>query len=650
MKKILFLLLISNILFAQNEEAGELCATAKIEAFKRANANKNARIQYPGDDKIDMGYYLLKLKVTNSPQYLSGEATLFVKAKQSVNEVLIDLETNMKTDSVKIGSKKVNYTAQNNQLKITLDKQYAQNEVIRLTIWYQGKPNAGAFGNFTFGSHGAGTNQAPAIWSLSEPYGTPAWFPCKDTPADKADSSDVWLTVPANLTGVSNGILTETISNIDNTKTFKWKNRYPISQYLISVAISNYVEYKQYFKYSAKDSMLISNYIYPEQFNANLRSQLDVTMVCMDLFTKKFGQYPFIKEKYGHAQCGFGGGMEHQTCSSMGSFGATLIAHELAHQWFGDKITTEKWETIWINEGFASYSEAIYLESLADKTQFNNFLNNTAISAKRALGTMYIQNIKNEAEIFNTARVYNKGAWVLHMLRGVVGDDTFFKILQTYLTSKHAYSIANFEDFQKIAEEVHGKSLDFFFKQWLYGESYPKYNWNYSVIGNQLKVNILQTANTNPAFFTMPIELRIKTSNSDKIVVLQNNQANQSFDLTVDGTIQDIVFDPNNKILKDATKGQSSTVLSNEEEGNFNFQIQPNPVQNEVVLNFVISKESNVNFELIDHLGRKINSYSKIFKAGNQSEKMNLSKLQPSRYFIRLTTENQSFTKSIIKN
>jgi aminopeptidase N len=118
MKKILFLLFISNILFAQNEDSeygGLLCGTAKLEAYKRANQNKNARIQYPGDDRIDMGYYLLKLRVSNSPQYLNGETTLFVKAKQSINEVLIDLETNMKTDSIKIGSKKVNFTAQNNQ-------------------------------------------------------------------------------------------------------------------------------------------------------------------------------------------------------------------------------------------------------------------------------------------------------------------------------------------------------------------------------------------------------------------------------------------------------------------------------------------------------------------------------------------------------
>ncbi len=639
-----------------SQSASELCATAKIQALQKAHSLKKSRVQYPGDDKIDMGYYLLKLKVSTSPQFLTGEATLFFKAKQAISEANIDLETNMKTDSIKIGTKKLVFTTLNNQLKITLDKQYAQNEVVRLTIWYQGKPNAGAFGNFTFGTHGTGTNQAPAIWSLSEPYGTPAWFPCKDTPADKADSSDVWLNVPSNLTGVSNGILTETTTNSDNSKTFKWKNRYPISQYLISVAISNYSEYKQYFKYGPKDSMLVVNYLYPENDTPNTRNQLNVTMACLDLFTKKFGQYPFIKEKYGHAQCGFGGGMEHQTCSSMGSFGATLIAHELAHQWFGDKITTEKWETIWINEGFASYSEAIYLESLADKTQLNNYLSTTATAAKRATGTIFVQNITNELNIFNTNRTYYKGAWVLHMLRGVVGDDAFFKILQTYLTSKHAYSVANFEDFQKVAEEVSGQKLEYFFKQWLYGENYPKYDWNYSITGNQLKINVTQTTNSNPTFFTMPIEFVVNTSTGNQSFILQNNQQNQSFEVKIDGLFNSITFDPNNKILKDVTGGKLITnpttpnVLSNEDSINFDFRIAPNPTENQLMLNFELKKESNVNLSIIDQLGRNLKSINKIIEAGKQIEFINIKDLQPSKYFIRLMVDNQTVSKPFIVN
>ncbi|NJR31235.1 M1 family metallopeptidase [bacterium] len=202
---------------------------------------------------------------------------------------------------------------------------------------------------------------------------------------------------------------------------------------------------------------------YPESLTNTTKIALDKTAFMLDLFSQKFGLYPFIKEKYGHAQFGWGGGMEHQTCSSMGSFGETLMAHELAHQWFGDKITCKSWEHIWLNEGFASYGECLYTEAVSGKSGYDSYINSFMTSAKTASRTIYVQNINNINEIFNSARTYRKGAVVIHMLRGIVGDDKFFKILQNYMTSKNAYGSATIEDFQTVAEQVHGQKFGLLF-------------------------------------------------------------------------------------------------------------------------------------------------------------------------------------------
>lgn len=650
-KAILLIFCLHPLLNFAQISASEHCSTTKIQSFSQKQNFNNGRVAYPGDDRIDIIYYKLNLKITNSPQYLVGETTVSFKTKQNLEDVSLDLETNMKTDSVKIKGKKASFTATNDKLNIKLDKQYSLNESVEVVVYYQGRPQSGAYGNFTFGTHGA--NREPAIWSLSEPYGSPAWFPCKDTPADKADSSDVWLTLPNGLIGVSNGILTQTITNQDNTKTFKWKSRYPIAQYLISVAISNYVEYKQYFKYSDKDSLLISNYLYPENLTENTKKQLNVTLVCFDLFTKKFGQYPFIKEKYGHAQCGFGGGMEHQTCSSMGSFGATLIAHELAHQWFGDKITTKNWENIWLNEGFATFSEAVYLEGIGGKTSYNANINSIMNGAKRATGTLFVKDISNVSQIFNTNRTYNKGGVVLHMLRGVLGDDTFFKVLQTYLTSKHAYDVATTEDFQKIAEEVSGQKLNYFFKEWIYGESYPKYNFTYGQSGKTLVITLSQNRLNNPEFFTMPVEFKITTSAGEKIVTLFNDKLSQEFEVPIDGTIQSVILDPENKIMKDASAGQMiniSAITANEDPYNFGFNISPNPTDNQLIVNYYLDKESDVKIELFDLNGRKIKSISERRNEGKQTEIFSLTELQSAKYVVRLEINDKSFTKPFYIN
>ena len=528
-KFLLAFILLPALIFAQDYE-NDLVNSEK-EAYTKMLAF--SEVQYPGDSKIDVTYYKLDLLVTYTPHYLSGAVTVNVRVDTtSIDNLFLDLRNALTVDSVYLNGALTTYTHLNNIVTIDLDRVYNQDEELSVIVFYQGVPGTSGFGSFEFSSHAG----HPIIWTLSEPYGASDWWPNKDTPADKPDSADIWITVDESLTPVSNGTLVEIINNGDGTHTYKWHSGYPIAAYLISMAITNYYEYDQYFQYNATDSMLVVHYIYPEDFNA-IKSQLDKTINMLQTFSEWYELYPFITEKYGHAEFGWGGAMEHQTLTSIGSFGEGIISHELAHQWFGDKVTCKNWHHIWLNEGFATYSEGIYKEAKYGKSSYNNFINSKMSTAKGAQGTVWVQDISNVNSIFNYARSYAKGSVVLHMLRGITGDSTFFNILRAYLDNPNlAYNSATTEDLQAAAESLYGSTLEYFFQEWIYGESYPSYNvdWGSQNIGGdvyRVNLNVNQSIRPNPAFFTMPIEIRITTTAGDTLIKIFNDQQNQNFQI-----------------------------------------------------------------------------------------------------------------------
>ncbi|MCL5028704.1 MAG: T9SS type A sorting domain-containing protein [Bacteroidetes bacterium] len=514
---------------------------------------KISKVLYPGDSTIDVTYYKLNLTLTYSPNYLKGIVTVNAKSNLSgLNSFFLDLQNAFTIDSILSNGKKLTFIHSNAKLNIALDKNYNAGEIFSVVIYYEGVPGSSGFGSFAFGSHAG----SPAIWSLSEPYGASDWWPCKDTPADKADSSDVWITCDKSLTAASNGILQTVVDNGNGTHTFEWKNSYPIAQYLISIAISNYTVYKNYYDYSVSDSMPITNYVYPEDFSSS-KYTIDKVPNMIKIYSDYYGQYPFLREKYGQAQFGWGGGMEHQTITSLGDFDEDLEAHELAHQWFGDMVTCKDWQDIWLNEGFATYSEAIYFGTTQGENVYNQMISQDMQAARNAVGSIYVQDISSVDNIFDYSRTYAKGAVVLHMLRGIVGDSTFFKILRSYASYPGlAYNVAATSDFESVAEKIYGSSLSYFFNEWIYGENYPHYqvSWNSHLIGNNVydvTLNISQTDNSNPLFFTMPIQIKISTSVGDTIVTVLNDQQDQKIDISINGEPNYIDFDPNNFILKD---------------------------------------------------------------------------------------------------
>lgn len=643
--------LLTGFLFAQDDYKPWI----KGERERHSKIIELSKIQYPGDTKIDVTYYGLDLTVTSSPQYLTGKVTVNANVDTtSLNTIFLDLRNALNVDSVWLNGTATTYTHTSHKLNIDLDRTYTQGESFSVKVFYQGVPGSSGFGSFEFGTHGG----TPIIWTLSEPYGTPDWFPCKDTPADKADSSDVWITVADNFIAVANGTLISTTNNGDGTLTYYWESRYPIAQYLISLAITNYQQYDTYFHYGVSDSMLISHYVYPESF-AGIKYLLDETDDMIAVFSDSYGLYPFINERYGHAEMEWGGAMEHQTCSSMGFWGTGVVSHELAHQWYGDMITCADWHHIWLNEGFATYSEAVYLEARDGKAAYDSQIQGEMNYAKTADGTIWVQDITSVWEIFNGARSYAKGACVLHMLRGVVGDSTFFDIMRTYSADPSvSYGAATTEDFQAIAESVYGSDLNYFFQEWIYGENYPKYTvgWNKSHVSGEtyhITLNINQTVNSFPSYFTMPVQIKFNTTLGDTTVTLFNNQQVQNFQFDIIGDPQSISFDPGNWILKtlqgiteveDATIPQEYSLAQN----------YPNPFNPSTKIKFTIPfnvnrETSNVSLKVFDVLGKEVVTLLNEEKpAGRYEVEFSANGLTSGIYFYTLSASNFNETKKMI--
>lgn len=517
----------------------------KAEMFRYRRIQLAETMQTPNQEQYDVLYYDIDLAIEPPLEIVTGSVQMRATVVDGpIDHVEVDLLDNMIVSQVTVTGVSASFTHQNDLIDINLDRSYADSEIVDLTIEYSGNPEASGFGSFGFDSHAG----KPMIWSLSEPFGARNWWPCKDQPSDKADSVDIRVTVPEDMIVASNGILRQVTDNGD-TETYWWHEGYPIVTYLVSVAIYEYTVYSDYYTHSPTDSMEIQFYVFPDHLD-NVQTTYAKTKQMLGIFSDLFGPYPFIEEKYGHAEFVWGGGMEHQTCTSLGGWSEALIAHEAAHQWWGDMITCHDFHHIWLNEGFATYSEALYWEQIDGIAAYFNDINNNKYFGS---GTIYVPDLSSVGRIFHGGLSYNKASWVLHMLRHVVGDSTFFDILRAYYESQYQHGTAVTEDFQAICEAVSGMELGWFFQEWIYGEYYPVYAYCWLSVeqSGSYEVSLtIEQVQTNTGVFTMPIDVTFSAQGDEETVVVFNDLRTQTFEFDLDFSPTVVLLDRSGWILK----------------------------------------------------------------------------------------------------
>jgi len=557
MKKTYLLALCFSIsfVFAQNSKSTRH-AIAEAE-MKSAAGLMNLAVN-PNTANYDITYH--KLEFTVNPgaatKFISGKVTTTFTALANMTTITFDMANELTVSSVKKGATNLTFSESGaNELVINLPSTQTTGTSATIEVTYSGTPPNNGMGSFEKTTH----NGTPIIWTLSEPFGARDWWPCKQDLNDKINSIDVYITAPSQYVSVSNGIETTAPVISGANKTTHFHHGYPIPAYLIAIAVTNYSVYNQTAG-TAPNTYPIINYIYPEDL-ASVQSDLDQTPLILDLYENLFEPYPFRNEKYGHAQFGWGGGMEHTTVSFMVNFDRQLIAHEMAHQWFGDKVTCGSWNDIWLNEGFATYVATLVIENFDGLDAF--------VAEKQAMidyiisqpnGNVYLTDVQATSvnRIFSSRLSYDKGAMVLEMLRFKLGDSVFFQGIKNYLADVNlAYKYAVTTDLKAHLEAVYGQSLTEFFNDWVYNQGYPSYtitaqNWG----TGQAKFTVNQTqSDASVTYFEMPIPIRIYGAGGQQAdLVLDNTFNGQVILKNVPFPITNVEFDPERHLITGNTQ------------------------------------------------------------------------------------------------
>lgn len=299
--------------------------------------------------------------------------------------------------------------------------------------------------------------------------------------------------------------------------------------------------------------------------------------------------------------------MEHQTCTSLyyAAYTPGLIAHELGHQWFGDLITCADFGHIWLNEGFATWTEAYWLEQSQGMAAYH-----AEMAAARYLGpgSIFVEDPSNFYAIFDYNLSYLKASWVPHMLRHILGDDDFFAALQLYRAT-YGYGSATTEDFQAVLEEVSGRDLAAFFQQWIYGTYYPIYTFSWTAVpagaATRVDVRIEQTQSAT-GLFTMPLDIRIDTSAGAETFVVENSEQVQWYSFQVDGTATDVQLDPDNWVLRSVIDAGVAPVAAATPQAARILRNAPNPFNPSTSIQFVLPTAAAVKVSVYDVSGRLV--------------------------------------------
>jgi len=640
-------LLIAASTFAQKENS-TTCSKRNHFSNAQLKSNTLSVAQIAKTEKYDVHYYGLDLNMTNTTTTLSGNVEMKATTLQALDTILFELFSTLTISSIQLNGNVVPFTRSNSAVKIAVN--FPAGTTFTVKTFYNGTPPTAQTN--PLGGSGMTNANSPTwgnevVWSLSEPFSAYEWFPCKQSLTDKVDSCDVKITVPNSCKAGSNGILTQVVNLGNGNSRYEWKHRHPIDYYLISVSVAQYIEYNIYANpVGAPAPILIQNYIYDNpQTLINFQTDIDETATMIELYYDLFGPYPFEDEKYGHCMAPIGGGMEHQTMTTQGSFSTGLTCHELAHQWWGDYVTCASWCDIWLNEGFASYGEQVTLENLYPGQEIQNMagVHNNVMSQPG--GSTWVLDSLNEARIFDGRLTYDKGAAIIHTIRYITNNDSlFFATLRNFLSS-NAYNTAYGIDVRDAFTQATGYNFTPYFEQWYFGEGFPTYSVEWKQAGNNAYIKINHTSsmpNITPTF-TNPIDLKFtRPGLSDTTIRFDITANSNTFLISGIGTINNgIAIDPQNWVVNQAGSITMNNALSIENIHLESIEIYPNPTAN----NFTISHlNQNAKIEIYNMLGKVVLTQN--MAPGENISTVNLAN---GNYLVKIYEGKNQFCKLLTK-
>jgi aminopeptidase N len=455
------------------------------------------------------------------------------------------------------------------------------------------------------------------------------------------------VTVPQVNRVASNGILlSETIAGTD--KIYHWKTKYPIAAYLIAIAVTNYSFYSDYVT-TPSGTVEVLNYVYPEDY-VSAQALTPSIIGIIKLYDSLITPYPFANEKYGHAQFGWGGGMEHQTMSFMAYFGYGLMAHECAHQWFGDHITCGSWQDIWLNEGFATYFQGLTEERYFPGSWMTWKTDRIDHITSESGGSVFVDDTTNVSRIFNGRLSYNKGAYLLHMLRWKLGDLKFFQSLKNYLNDPLlAGGYAKTPHLKAHLEAVSAMDLTEFFNDWYYNQGYPSYNVLIQQNGNSVNVTLNQSqSHSSVSFFEMPVPIKFIGTAKDTTIIFDHTYTGQIFTTSLSFPVVSALFDPERWILsaKDTVAIGIQDHLSTKNE----IFVYPNPAINTISISINLKAKTQLAIEIFDMTGRKVYSALELTDHGKSLKSIDTQNLAAGIYELKISGNELQHTQKIVKN
>ncbi len=638
----LFLILPLLLPFLAQGQCLEFCSGA-CSASKRALRMENRQSTHrTTGSNYDIKYWRCEWDVDPAVQYISGTVTTYFQViEPDFQTISFDLSQNLQVDQILFNGIPVTFDhTVEDELIAYLPQIIPQGNLDSISVSYQGIPDAQGFGSFVTDIHG---NDAPILWTLSEPYGAKDWWPTKQSLDDKADSIDIIVTTPLGNKVASNGLRQSEALESGKFKTH-WKHRYPIPAYLVAIAVTNYAEHTDFVQLPSGTNLEVQNFVYPEN-EQEWDNTLDLTLDIIQFFDEYFGPYPYSEEKYGHAQFGWGGGMEHSTMSFMGGYSYTLQAHELAHQWFGNRVTCGSWEDIWLNEGFATYAVGLAVDFLGNETDWRawrEFYVDQVISEPD--GSVFVTDTTSVDRIFDGRLSYAKGGYLLHMLRWMMGEDDFFLALRNYLEDPSlSFGYATTEDLKFHLESVSNINLTEFFNDWFFGEGFPSYTLSWERYPTGVIVFLEQsTSHPSVDFFEMPVPITLYGENTDTTLVLDHTFSGQEFGFEIPFFVDSIKVDPELWILSGNNISLDVDNYSTQASG---IKISPIPAKESIQV-LISDMEESFSFKVFNTIGQQVMQGD----SSSNSMDLNIMDLATGTYIIQIIKEGKSMSKKFIKS